>query len=180
MIFTQTNLQGAYIIDIEARQDERGYFARVWCSREFEAQGLNTDLVQCNVAYNHKKGILRGMHYQGQPHAEVKLVRCTKGAVYDVIVDLRVDSPGYLKWTGVELTEENHRMLYVPEGFAHGYITLQDNSELFYQVSRFYTPGAEGGVRWNDPAIGIEWPDTGELTISAKDREWPLMQEDSA
>jgi dTDP-4-dehydrorhamnose 3,5-epimerase len=161
LIFTQTDLEGAYIVDIEARQDERGYFARVWCSREFEAQGLNTDLVQCNV------------------DAEVKLVRCTKGAVYDVIVDLRVDSSSYLKWTGVELTEENHRMLYVPEGFAHGYITLQDNSELFYQVSRFYTPGAEGGVRWDDPAIGIEWPDIGELTISAKDREWPLMQEHS-
>lgn len=180
MIFTQTDLEGAYIVDIEARQDERGYFARVWCSREFEAQGLNTDLVQCNVAYNYKKGILRGMHYQGQPHAEVKLVRCTRGAVYDVIVDLRVDSPSYLKWTGVELTEENHRMLYVPEGFAHGYITLQDNSELFYQVSQFYTPGAEGGVRWDDPAIGIEWPDIGELTISVKDKEWPLMQEGSA
>ncbi len=176
MIFTQTDLSGACIVDIEPRQDERGYFARVWCAREFEAQGLKTNLVQCNVAYNHKKGILRGMHYQQQAHAEVKLVRCTRGAVYDVIVDLRADSPSYLKWTGVELTEENHRMLYVPEGFAHGYITLQDNSELFYQVSQFYAPGAEGGVRWDDPAVGIDWPDAGELLISDKDRAWPLLE----
>jgi len=176
LIFTPTDLQDACIIDIEPRRDERGYFARVWCAREFEAQGLNTDLVQCNVAYNHKKGIMRGMHYQQQAHAEVKLVRCTRGAVYDVIVDLRVDSPSYLKWTGVELTEENHRMLYVPEGFAHGYVTLQDNSELFYQVSQFYAPGAEGGVRWDDPAVGIDWPETGELLISEKDRSWPLLE----
>ena len=180
MIFTPTDLDGACIIDIEVREDERGYFARVWCSREFEVQGLKTDLVQCNVAYNHTRGILRGMHYQQPPHAEVKLVRCTNGAVYDVIVDMRTDSPSYLKWTGVELTEENHRMLYVPEGFAHGYITLQDRSELFYQVSEFYTPGAEGGVRWDEPAIGIQWPDVGALTISAKDRAWPLMRKDPA
>jgi len=178
LIFTETELQGAYIIDIEPRQDERGYFARVWCSREFEAQGLNTHLVQCNIAYNHKKGILRGMHYQQQPHAEVKLVRCTQGSVYDAIVDLRKDSPTYLKWTGVELTEDNHRMLYVPEGFAHGYITLQDNSELFYQVSEFYTPGAEGGLRWDDPRVGIQWPEMGELLISEKDRGWPLLETD--
>jgi len=178
LIFTETELQGAYIIDIEPRQDERGYFARAWCSREFEAQGLNTHLVQCNIAYNHKKGILRGMHYQQQPHAEVKLVRCTRGSVYDAIVDLRKDSPTYLKWTGVELSEDNHRMLYVPEGFAHGYITLQDNSELFYQVSEFYTPGVEGGLRWNDPRVGIQWPDMGGLLISEKDREWPLLKTD--
>ncbi|HHH43557.1 MAG TPA: dTDP-4-dehydrorhamnose 3,5-epimerase [Gammaproteobacteria bacterium] len=180
MIFTQTSLAGAYIIDVESMQDERGYFARVWCAREFQAQGLKTDLVQCNVAYNHKKGTLRGMHYQRPPHAEVKLVRCTRGAIYDVIVDLRPESSSYLDWTGVELTEENHRMLYVPEGFAHGYVTLQDDSELFYQVSEFYTPGAEGGVRWDDPAVKIEWPEVGELIISAKDRAWPLLQEQPA
>ncbi len=178
MIFTETELQGAWIIDIEARRDERGYFARVWCAREFEAKGLKTDLVQCNIAYNHSKGILRGMHYQQAPHAEVKLVRCTRGAVYDVIVDLREDSPTRLKWIGVELTEDNHRMLYVPEGFAHGYITLQDNSELFYQVSEFYTPGAESGLRWDDPRVGIKWPDQGELLISEKDRSWPLPETD--
>jgi len=180
LIFTQTSLAGAYIIDAESIQDERGYFARVWCAREFQAQGLKTDLVQCNVAYNHKKGTLRGMHYQCPPHAEVKLVRCTRGAVYDVIVDLRPESPSYLDWTGVELTEGNHRMLYVPEGFAHGYVTLQDDSELFYQVSEFYTPGAEGGVRWDDPAVKIEWPQVGELIISSKDRAWPLLQEQPA
>jgi dTDP-4-dehydrorhamnose 3,5-epimerase len=176
LLITQTDLEGACIIDIDPRRDERGYFARVWCSREFDEQGLNTKLVQCNVAYNYKRGILRGMHYQNHPYAEVKLVRCTRGAVYDVIVDLRVDSPSYLKWVGVELTEENHRMLYVPEGFAHGYVTLQDDSELFYQVSQFYTPGAEGGIRWDDPAVGIEWPDVGELMISEKDRSWTLLE----
>ena len=175
MIFTQTDLEGAYIVDIEPHRDERGYFARVWCSHEFEEQGLNTDLVQCSVAYNYKKGILRGMHYQNQPYAEVKLVRCTKGAVYDVIVDLRVDSPTHLKWVSVELTEENHRMLYVPEGFAHGYITLKDDTELFYQMSEFYVPGAGAGVRWNDPAFGIEWPDVGDILIPDKDQMWPLL-----
>ncbi|MGV6860090.1 MAG: dTDP-4-dehydrorhamnose 3,5-epimerase [bacterium] len=180
MKFTETRLQGAYIVDMDPIRDERGYFARVWCAREFEAQGLNTDLKQCNVAYNNSKGTLRGMHYQHQPHAEVKLVRCTRGAIYDVIVDLRPGSSTYLGWTGVELTEENHRMLYVPEGFAHGYLTLLDDSELFYQVSAFYAPGAEGGVRWDDPAVGIEWPEAGELIISPKDSEWPLLQEGSA
>jgi dTDP-4-dehydrorhamnose 3,5-epimerase len=127
------------------------------------------------VAYNNKKAILRGMHYQSPPYAEVKLVRCTKGAVYDVIVDMRPRSDSYLGWTGVELTDDNHRMLYVPEGFAHGYVTLQDDSELFYQVSQFYTPQAEAGVRWNDPAVGIQWPDVGELLISDKDRAWPML-----
>ncbi len=175
MIFTETALKGAFVIDIDRRSDDRGYFARVWCAREFEEHGLEPRLVQCNVAYNHKKGILRGMHYQNAPYAEVKLVRCTRGAVYDVIVDLRADSATYLNWTGVELTGDNHRMLYVPEGFAHGYVTLADDSELFYQVSQFYTPAAEGGVRWDDPAVGIEWPEVGELLISEKDRAWPML-----
>jgi dTDP-4-dehydrorhamnose 3,5-epimerase len=175
VIFTETPLNGAFVIDIEARSDDRGYFARVWCAREFEEHGLETRLVQCNVAYNHKKGILRGMHYQKQPYSEVKLVRCTRGAVYDVIVDLRPESDTYLHWTGAELTADNHRMLYVPEGFAHGYVTLRDDSELFYQVSQFYTPQAEGGVRWNDPAVGIEWPELGDLLISDKDRAWPML-----
>lgn len=175
MIFTETDLKGAFVVDIESRKDERGYFARVWCAREFEEQGLESRFVQCNVAYNNKKAILRGMHYQSPPYAEVKLVRCTKGAVYDVIVDMRPGSDSYLGWTGVELTDDNHRMLYVPEGFAHGYVTLQDDSELFYQVSQFYTPQAEGGVRWNDPAVGIQWPDVGELLISDKDRAWPML-----
>lgn len=176
MIFSPTELQGAYIVDIEPRRDERGYFARVWCAAEFEKQGLSTALVQCNVAYNHKRGILRGMHFQRPPHAEVKLVRCTKGAIYDVIVDLRAASPTYLGWVGVELTEDNHRMLYVPEGFAHGYVTLRDDSELFYQVSQYYSPDAEAGLRWDDPAVAIDWPPLGELLISAKDRVWPLLE----
>ena len=175
MNFTETELTGAFVIDIEPHRDDRGYFARVWCAREFEEHGLNTGLVQCNVAYNTRKGILRGMHYQQQPYSEVKLVRCTRGAVYDVIIDMREGSPTHLQWTGVELTAENHRMLYVPEGFAHGYVTLLDDSELFYQVSEFYTPHAEGGVRWNDPLVAIEWPDIGELLISEKDRAWPLL-----
>ncbi len=177
MKYTPTPLEGAYIIDIESHQDERGYFARVWCAREFEAHGLNPALLQCNIAYNKRKGILRGMHYQRAPWSEVKLVRCTRGAVYDVIVDLREHSPTRLQWTGVELTQDNHRMLYVPEGFAHGYLTLEDDSELFYQVSQVYTPEAEGGLRWNDPAVGIDWPDVGELLISPKDSVWPLLGE---
>lgn len=175
MIFAETPLKGAFVIDIDPRSDDRGYFARVWCAREFETHGLETRLVQCNVAYNHKKGILRGMHYQKAPYSEVKLVRCTRGAVYDVIVDLRPGSDTYLNWTGAELTGDNHRMLYVPEGFAHGYVTLRDDSELFYQVSQFYTPQAEGGVRWDDPLVGIEWPDVGELLISDKDHAWPWL-----
>ncbi len=176
MIFTETKLKGAYIVDMEARRDERGYFSRVWCQKEFEQQGLNTNLVQCNIAFNNQAGILRGMHFQRQPWSEVKLVRCTKGAVFDAIVDMREESPSYQEWIGVELTEENHRMLYVPEGFAHGYLTLKENSELFYQVSQFYTPEAEGGIRWNDPLIGIEWPEMGELLISDKDKAWPLLE----
>lgn len=175
MKFTETKLKGAYIIDIEAYQDQRGYFARVWCEREFRQHGLSTAVVQCNVAGNHRAGILRGMHFQRPPWSEVKLVRCTRGAVFDVIVDMREDSETCRQWIGVELTEENHRMLYVPEGFAHGYLTLQDGSEVVYQVSQFYTPEAEGGLRWDDPAIGIDWPDVGELTISDKDSAWALL-----
>ena len=179
MIFTETKLPGAYIIDIEPREDERGFFSRVWCVNEFKAHNLNTNLLQCNIAYNHKKGILRGMHFQHQPYAEVKLVRCTKGAVFDVIIDLRQDSPTYKEWLGVELAEENHRMLYVPEGFAHGYLTLRDNSELFYQVTQVYSPDAEGGVRWDDPAFGVQWPATANLLISDKDQNWPLHEENA-
>jgi dTDP-4-dehydrorhamnose 3,5-epimerase len=175
VIFTETRLGGAFVIDIEPHRDDRGYFARVWCAREFEEHGLDTRMAQCNVAHNTRKGILRGMHYQQPPYSEVKLVRCTRGAVYDVIVDMREDSATRLQWFGVELSGDNHRMLYVPEGFAHGYVTLRDDSELFYQVSQFYTPRAEGGVRWNDPLVGIEWPDVGPLLISEKDSAWPLL-----
>src|SRR5688500_11400400 len=140
MIFTETDLKGAYIIEPEKLEDERGFFARTWCAREFEEHGLNPRLAQCNISYNHKKGTLRGMHFQAKPYEEAKLVRCTIGAIYDVIIDLRPQSPTYTQWTAVELTADNHRMLYVPEGFAHGFQTLMDQTEVFYQMSNLYNP----------------------------------------
>ena len=174
MIFAETPLAGAFVIDVEPREDERGFFARAWCRDEFAEQGLSTDVVQCNVSFNHHQGTLRGMHYQVAPHAEVKLVRCTRGAIYDVIVDLRPDSPTHTRWLGVELTAENRRALYIPEGFAHGYQTLADGTETFYQVSAFWAPEAERGVRWDDPAFGIAWPDPpGERVISERDATYP-------
>ncbi|MGQ3685078.1 MAG: dTDP-4-dehydrorhamnose 3,5-epimerase [Candidatus Loosdrechtia sp.] len=172
MIFVETPLQGSFIIIPERIKDIRGFFARTWCKKEFEAHGLNTVLTQSNIAFNHKKGTLRGMHFQKSPYEEIKLVRCTAGSIYDVIIDLRSHSSTYMKWTGVELTAENLKMLYVPAGFAHGYQTLADNSEVFYQVSQYYTPEAEDGVRWNDPAFQIEWPDDYRI-ISEKDQKWP-------
>jgi len=173
MIFTPTELAGAYVVDLEPREDERGFFARAWAQEEFAAHGLSTEVVQANIAFNHRKGTLRGMHFQHAPHAEVKLVRCVRGALYDVIVDLRPESRTWKRWFGVELTAENRRMLYIPEGFAHGYQTLADESEAYYQVSEFYAPHAEGGVRWDDPAFGIEWPDPLPSVMSEKDRTWP-------
>ena len=173
MIFTPTELDGAYLVDLELRSDERGFFARAWDRVEFAEHGLSTELAQCNLSFNDRKGTLRGMHFQVDPHAEVKLVRCTRGAIYDVIVDLRPDSPTWKRWLGVELTADNRRALYVPEGFAHGYQTLVDETETYYHVSAFYAPGAEGGVRWNDPAFGIEWPDPEPSVMSDKDRSWP-------
>ena len=172
MIFTETNLKDAYIIDLQKIEDQRGFFARGWCQNEFEAHGLAPEVVQANLSYNHHKGTLRGMHYQKVPYAETKLVRCIKGALYDVIIDLRSDSPTFKQWLGVELTAENYRMLYVPEGFAHGFQTLVDQTEAFYMVSQFYTPQAEGGLRYNDPAFAIEWPLKVEV-ISDKDHNWP-------
>lgn len=174
MIFTETKLSGAFQIELERREDDRGFFARGYCENEFRAHGLMTHIAQANVSFNYQRGTLRGMHYQLEPHGEAKLVRCTRGAIYDVIVDMRVDSPTYLQWIGVELTAENHRMLYVPEMFAHGFITLQDQTEVTYQVSEFYTPGAEQGLRYDDPAIGITWP-VEVRTISEKDRSWELL-----
>ena len=159
MIFLETPLQGAYVIELEKLEDERGFFARSWCVREFATKGLDPHLVQCNVSFNKRKGTLRGLHYQIPPHAEVKLVRCTKGSLFDVIVDLRKDSPTFLKWVGVELTASNHRMLYIPKLFAHGFQTLEDDTEIFYQMSEFYEPAASKGLRWNDPRLGINWPD---------------------
>ena len=173
MIFTETKLKGAFIIDIERREDERGFFARAWCQKEFEAHGLNTRWVQANLAFSKKKGTLRGLHFQVGPYEEIKLMRCIRGAIYDVILDLRSESPTYMQWLGVELTADNHKMLYVPEGFAHGYQSLADNTEGFYPVSQFYTPGSERGVRWNDPAFGIEWPMIKNMILSEKDKSWP-------
>jgi len=176
MKFIETKLQGAFIIELEERADARGFFARTFCAHEFEDHGLKPAVAQCNMSYNYKKGTMRGMHYQIAPATETKLVRCTHGAVYDAIVDLRPDSPTYLQHIGVELTADNRRALYVPEMFAHGYLTLTDDAEVFYQVSEFYTPGTERGLRHDDPALNIEWPVAIEV-ISEKDAAWTLMGE---
>jgi dTDP-4-dehydrorhamnose 3,5-epimerase len=170
--FAETKLRGACIIEIEKLKDERGFFARTWCRKEFEAHGLTSSVVQANVSFNKKKGTLRGMHYQIAPYEEAKLVRCTRGAIYDVIIDLRPGSPTYKQWFGVDLTAENYQMLYVPENFAHGFQTLSDNTEVTYQVSQFYTPGSERGIRWDDPAFSISWPLKIQV-ISDKDTSWP-------
>jgi dTDP-4-dehydrorhamnose 3,5-epimerase len=172
MIFTPTELDGAFVIDLERREDARGWFARTYCAREFEAHGLPTHMVQTNMSLTRKKGTLRGMHYQHAPHGEDKLVRCVRGAIWDCIVDLRPQSPTCCKWIGVELTEANGRSLLVPKGFAHGFVTLSDDAAVTYQVSEFYTPAAEGGARWDDPAFGIAWP-VPVLDMSDKDRQWP-------
>ena len=169
MIFTETKLKGAYIIDIEPRADERGFFARSWCEDEFKQHGLNPRLVQCNISFNKKRGTLRGMHYQAAPYAEAKVVRCTLGAMYDVIIDLRSDSPTLRQWISVELTAENRRALYVPDDFAHGFQTLTDNTEVFYQMSEFYHPECARGIRWDDPTFGIKWIYKTPI-ISDKDR----------
>lgn len=173
MQFTKTTLEGAYIIEPQKFEDERGMFARTWCRKEFEAHGLVTNMVQSNISLSKNKGTLRGLHYQSAPYAEAKLMRCTKGAIYDVCIDLRQDSETYKQWFGVELTEKNYRMLYVPEGFAHGYEILEDNTEVFYLVSEFYHPEAEKGVRWNDPCFQIDWPIKTDIIISDKDKCWP-------
>jgi dTDP-4-dehydrorhamnose 3,5-epimerase len=173
VIFEETRLPGAFLVDLERREDSRGFFARTWCANEFADHGLTTEVVQANVSFNPRQGTLRGMHFQRAPHAETKLVRCTRGAIYDVVVDLRRDSDTYKEWVGVELSADNRRALFVPEGFAHGYQTLVPDAEVFYQVSEYYTPGAEGGVRWDDRAFGIEWPDPDNAFLSDKDRSWP-------
>lgn len=172
MVFAETGLPGAMIVEVERHADERGFFARSWCTREFAERGLNPTVVQCNVSGNRARGTLRGMHYQVAPHAEAKLVRCTKGAIYDVIIDLRPSSPTFLQHVGVELTADNHRALYIPEGFAHGFMTMQDDSEVFYQMSALYEPAAARGVRWNDPMFRIDWP-LPVSVISTQDREYP-------
>ncbi len=172
MIFTETKLNGAFIINIEPIADERGLFARSWCRKEFEAHGLNPELAQCNISFNKKKGTLRGMHYQKPPHEEAKLVRCTKGAIFDVVIDLRPDSPTYKQWVGEELTAQNHRMFYVPRMFAHGFVTLTDSTEVFYQMSTPYVPESATGVAWDDPAFNIHWPEQPKI-ISQRDQSYP-------
>jgi dTDP-4-dehydrorhamnose 3,5-epimerase len=172
MIFNTTELPGAYIIEPERYEDERGFFARTWCQHEFEQHGLSTRLAQCNISFNKRMGTLRGMHYQVAPYAEVKLVRCTMGAIYDVIIDLRPHAPTFMRHVGVVLSAENRRMLYVPEGFAHGFQTLEDNSEVFYQMSEFYAQAYGRGVRWDDPAFGVQWPEA-ERNIIDRDRYYP-------
>ncbi len=172
MIFTETKLKGAYIIELETLEDERGFFARSFCQREFEKHGLNLRVVQCNVSYNKKKGTLRGMHYQVPPHEEAKLVSCIRGAIYDVIIDLRPDSATYCQWFALELSAENYKMLYVPEGFTHGFQTLEDNTIVFYLMSESYRPESARGVRWDDPVFGIRWPLPNRV-MSKKDLSYP-------
>lgn len=169
MIFKETKLKGAFIIEPELLEDERGFFARTFCRKEFEAHGLDPDILQCNLSFNAKKGTLRGMHYQVKPFQEIKLVRVTKGSIYDVIIDLRPDSPSFKQWLGFELTAQNRKMLYVPKGFAHGFQTLTDDTEVFYQMSEFYHPESSRGLAWNSPEFGIEWL-LDDRIISEKDR----------
>jgi len=176
MIFTETKLKGAFIIDVKRLEDERGFFGRAWCKKEFETLGLNSDAVQANVSQNKLAGTLRGLHYQTEPFTESKTVRCTEGSIFDVIVDLRSGSPTYKQWVGVTLTSQSFRMLYVPDGFAHGFITLEDNSAVHYMVTQYYTPGAEKGIRYDDPAFNIEWPLTPAL-VSDRDLIHPPYTE---
>ena len=176
MIFTETKLKGAYIIEPEKSGDERGFFARSWCEREFAAHNLNSRTVQCNISFNRRKGTLRGMHYQAAPHAEVKLVRCTRGAIYDVVIDLRHQCLTFKQHVGLVLTVDDHKMLYVPEGCAHGFQTLEDNVEVFYQMSAFYAPECAQGVRWNDPSFAIEWP-INEPIMLKRDRNYPDFEQ---
>jgi dTDP-4-dehydrorhamnose 3,5-epimerase len=174
MKFIETRLKGAFIIEPERLEDERGFFARTFCQKEFEAHGLNPKMVQCNISYSKHKGTLRGMHYQAAPMAEAKLVRCTRGAIYDVIIDMQPESPTYCQWLAEELNTENFKMIYIPEGFAHGIQTLEDDTEVFYQMSEFYSPEHAQGVRWDDPIFGIEWPLNTKI-ISEKDINYPLI-----
>lgn len=178
MRFETTAVSGVWRIEPEPAEDERGFFARTWCQREFAAHGLSTRLAQCSVSFNRLAGTLRGLHYQAEPHGEEKLVRCTQGSVFDVAVDLRPESPTYLGWAGAVLSAGNHHMLYLPQGCAHGFLTLEDDTEVFYQISEFYHPDLSRGVRWNDDAFGIEWP--GEPRVMAdRDRHYPDYERSS-
>ena len=171
MIFVGTELKGVFVIELEKLEDERGFFARTYCSNEFRERGIEFDCVQCNVSFNRKRGTLRGMHFQLSPYEEAKVVRCTMGASYDVIVDLRPDSETFKQWIAVELTQENWKMIYIPKGFALGFQTLADNTEVFYHMSQFYAPDYARGFRWNDPSFNVTWP-LSEMIISEKDQNW--------
>jgi len=171
MVFQETALKGVFEVHIEPVVDERGFFARSWCQREFETHQLNARLVQCNISFNPRKGTLRGMHYQTPSSAETKVVRCTRGSLYDVVIDLRPGSPTLKQWVAIVLTAAKRNMVYVPEGFAHGFLTLEDNTEVFYHMSEFYSPESARGVRWDDPSFGITWPDRVEV-ISDRDRNY--------
>jgi dTDP-4-dehydrorhamnose 3,5-epimerase len=172
MIFKETKLRGAFVLEIEKVEDERGFFARAWCQKEFQMHSLVSHLVQANISFSKQKGTLRGMHYQTPPYGEAKVVRCTRGMIFDVIIDLRPESPTFKQWTGVELTADNYKMLYVPENCAHGYITLEDSTEVTYLVSQFYHRERERGVRYDDPAFGVRWPIKVQV-ISEKDKSLP-------
>jgi dTDP-4-dehydrorhamnose 3,5-epimerase len=171
MKFTSTKIFGAYLIEIQPLTDERGFFARTFCTNEFQEHGLNSNFVQCNVSFTSQRGTIRGMHYQIAPYTETKLVRCTRGAIYDVILDLRPESPTFKQWVAAELTADNHQMFYIPPGCAHGFQTLVDDTEVFYQMSEVYHADAATGVRWNDPAFGIEMP-LNVTTVSERDRSY--------
>ena len=175
MQFIETELPGVYLIALEPIADERGYFARTYCQAEFQRHGLNATIAQCSVSHNRHAGTLRGMHYQAAPRMEAKLIRCTRGALYDVVVDVRPQSPTYCRWIAVELTATGGQQLYVPEGCAHGFQTLEDDTDVYYQITEFYHPEHARGLRWNDPAIGIEWP-VGARTISPRDQQFPDFQ----
>jgi dTDP-4-dehydrorhamnose 3,5-epimerase len=173
MRITETKLKGSYIIEPERFHDERGFFARVYSERDFAALGVSTHFIECNLSFNRKKGSLRGMHYQAAPHGQAKLVRCTRGAIFDVAIDLRPESPTFKQWVGMELTDENRLLFFLPKDFAHGYLTLEDDTEVSYQVTSEYVPESSRGFRWNDPTFGVQWPDVGELVINARDRTYP-------
>lgn len=173
MLFTPTELPGVFVIEVEPRADDRGLFARTYCRDEFAAHGLCTEWPQCNMSFNRLVGTLRGMHWQAAPHEEAKLVRCTSGAAFDVVVDLRTGSPTYRKWVAVEISAANRRAVYIPGGFAHGFQTLADGTELFYQMSAFYVPSAACGARWDDPALGIKWPPSESRVIAPRDLSFP-------
>jgi len=172
MIFEKTDFEDVYIIEIEKHEDSRGFFARSWDKNEFELKGLNSNLTQCNISLNSKIGTLRGIHYQGEPYQEVKLIRCTRGSLFDVIIDLRNDSKSFKKWLSFKLNEKNHKMLYIPEGFAHGFQTLEDNTEVFYQMTQNFIPNYAFGIRWNDTQFNIKWPIKNPI-MSDKDKQFP-------